>query len=155
MESQFYSVPYEYISSKVDIKVTKDIVEVFYKGNRIASQKRLTGKFGQFSTNHDHLPAEHKLFVDHTSENALAWAEEAGIHTLAVMRYLFKSAASEKQGLSAAFRFKGLARKYAAIEIEAACTTVIKIATAPTVSVVERVLKSLEFTIEVEHQIKR
>lgn len=142
VESQFYSVPYEYISSKVDIKVTKDIVEVFYKGNRIASHKRLTGKFGQFSTNHDHLPAEHKLFVDHTPENALAWAEEVGINTLAVMRYLLKSAASEKQGLSAAFRFKGLARKYAAIEIEAACTTVMKIATAPTVSVVERVLKS-------------
>lgn len=58
------------------------------------------------------------------------------------MRYLLKSAASEKQGLSAAFRFKGLARKYAAIEIEAACTTVMKIATAPTVSVVERVMKS-------------
>ena len=82
----------------------------FKPGNRIASHKRLTGKFGQFSTNHDHLPAEHKLFVDHTPENALAWAEEVGINTLAVMRYLLKSAASEKQGLSAAFRFKGLAQ---------------------------------------------
>lgn len=142
VDNQFYSVPYEYISNKVDIKVTKDIVEVFYKGNRIASHKRLNGQFGQFSTNHDHLPAEHKLFVDHTPETAMEWAEEVGINAISVMRYLLKSAASERQGLKAAFRFKGLSRKYMALEIETACETVMKIATAPTVSVIERVLKS-------------
>ncbi|BDR59707.1 hypothetical protein XA3_21480 [Xylocopilactobacillus apicola] len=142
VESQFYSVPYEYISNQVQIKLTKDLVEIFYQGNRIASHKRLKGKYGQFSTNHDHLPANHQLYLDHTIETATKWAEGVGINTLKVMRYLLKSAPSEKQGLKAAFRFKGLARNYAPVEIEAACIKVNKIANAPSISAIERVLKN-------------
>lgn len=142
VESQFYSVPYEYISNQVQIKLTKDLVEIFYQGNRIATHKRLKGKFGQFSTNHDHLPANHQLYLDHTPKTAMKWAEGVGANTLKIMRYLLKSAPSEKQGLKSAFRFKGLARNYAPVEIEAACVTVNEIAKNPSISVIKRILKN-------------
>lgn len=37
VKSQFYSVPYEYISQQVDVKVTDHLVEAFYNHMRIAS----------------------------------------------------------------------------------------------------------------------
>lgn len=34
-----YSVPYEYIKRKVDVRVTDTIIEIFYNHNRIASRR--------------------------------------------------------------------------------------------------------------------
>lgn len=39
VDSMFYSVPYEYIQNRVGIRLTKNLVEVFYKDSRIASHK--------------------------------------------------------------------------------------------------------------------
>lgn len=36
-----YSVPYEYIRQKVDVRLTRSVVEVFYHNQRICSHKRL------------------------------------------------------------------------------------------------------------------
>ena len=41
-----YSVPYEYIKHKVDVRLTQNIVEIFYKNKRIASHRRLYGHCG-------------------------------------------------------------------------------------------------------------
>ena len=35
IDSQFYSVPYEYIKHEMDVRVTHATVEVFYQGHRI------------------------------------------------------------------------------------------------------------------------
>src|SRR5699024_5706740 len=85
VKSQFYSVPYEYISQQVDVKVTDHLIEVFYNHMRIASHSRLYGKYGQQSTNRDHMRDEHRLYVDQTPEKALAWAREVGRATLDVV----------------------------------------------------------------------
>ena len=36
-----YSVPFEYIRQKVDVRITRSTIEVFYNGNRICSHRRL------------------------------------------------------------------------------------------------------------------
>ena len=38
-----YSVPYEYIKQKVDVRLTRTTVEVFFSGTRVASHLRLHG----------------------------------------------------------------------------------------------------------------
>ena len=37
VEKMNYSVPYEYIRQKVDVRITRNTVEVFFGGNRICS----------------------------------------------------------------------------------------------------------------------
>ncbi len=54
-----YSVPYEYIKKKVDVRVTDKTIEVFYNQNRIASHARLYGRRGQYSTVTEHMPPKH------------------------------------------------------------------------------------------------
>ena len=56
IDNQYYSVPYEYVKKKVDVRYTKSMIEVFYKGSRICSHKRLYGRRGQYSTLIDHMP---------------------------------------------------------------------------------------------------
>ncbi len=46
-----YSVPYEYIKRKVDVRMTRNTVEIFFDGNRICSHRRLYGRPNQYSTN--------------------------------------------------------------------------------------------------------
>lgn len=140
VENMFYSVPYEYIQNKVDIRLTKNIVEIFYKDSRIATHKRLYGKLGQFSTNRDHMPDKHKLYVDHTQESILEWAESVGSATTKLVQYIFQSAPVEKQALKSSLRLKHQGKKYSRQEIEQACSEAIKIATNPTIRVVETIL---------------
>ncbi|GIN98428.1 hypothetical protein J6TS1_42980 [Siminovitchia terrae] len=71
VESMFYSAPYEYINRQVEVKLSDDLVEIFFNHMRIAPHKRLYGKFGQLSSIRDHMPDNHKLFVDQTLEAAL------------------------------------------------------------------------------------
>ena len=44
VDGMLYSVPYEYIKRKVDVRITDTIIEIFYCHNRIASHRRLYGR---------------------------------------------------------------------------------------------------------------
>lgn len=54
-----YSVPYEFIKRKVDVRATDTIVEIFYNHNRIASHRRLYERKGQYNTVTEHMPEDH------------------------------------------------------------------------------------------------
>ena len=59
-----YSVPYEYIKRKVDVRVTDTIIEIFYNHNRITSHRRLYVRKGQYSTVMEHIPANHQKYLE-------------------------------------------------------------------------------------------
>jgi hypothetical protein len=44
VDGMLYSVPYEYMKQKVDVRVTDNTIEVFYNHKRIASHCRLRGR---------------------------------------------------------------------------------------------------------------
>lgn len=69
----YYSVPYDYVREQVDVRLTTDLIEVYFKDTRIASHKRLNGEIGQFSTNIDHMPDNHRLYLEHNPENNREW----------------------------------------------------------------------------------
>jgi hypothetical protein len=63
---------------------------------RIASHKRFYEKFGQFSTLRDHMPDNHKIYVDQTPENVKEWAKGIGKNTAIVTEYLLQKSQNEK-----------------------------------------------------------
>ncbi|MCM3281921.1 IS21 family transposase, partial [Exiguobacterium sp. MER 193] len=77
---------------------------------RITSHKRLIGRFGQLSTNRDHMPDNHKLYIDQTPENAKDWADEIGPNTLKVIDFLLGTAQTERLALQSIFTLKKLER---------------------------------------------
>ncbi len=90
-DSQNYSCPYEYIKQKVDVRITKNVVEIFFEGNRIASHPRLHGRPGQYSTIEEHMPPDHQKYINWNGERFIAWAEKIGENTAVVVRFFLSS----------------------------------------------------------------
>ena len=50
IEKMLYSAPYEYIGHEMEIRLTRNVVEIFFDGQRVCSHTRLRGRPGQCST---------------------------------------------------------------------------------------------------------
>ncbi|WP_028274848.1 IS21 family transposase [Atopococcus tabaci] len=135
----YYSVPYEYIQSEVDVRLSKDLIEVYFKDMRIASHKRLTGAVGQYATLSDHMPDNHRLFLEHTPKNSLEWAETIGPHMKQLVG-LFLEKSSEKKALNQLMSLRSLARKHSKEELELAAQNLLVASSNPTVSVFKSIL---------------
>ena len=75
VDGMLYSVPYEYIKKKVDVKITDTTIEIFYNHNRIASHRRLKGRSGQYSTIIEHMPEDHQKYLEWNGDRFRKWAE--------------------------------------------------------------------------------
>ena len=141
VESMFYSVPYEYIQQNIDIRMTENLIELYFNSMRIATHKRLYGKFGQYSTVRDHMPDNHKMYVDHTPESSIEWAETVGSSTVKVVQHLLNRYQNEKQALKSIMSLKSFGKKYSKNEIETACSTALNLASLPSVKIIQTILK--------------
>ncbi len=63
----YYSVPYRYISKRVEVRYDRNNVEIYYKHDRIAMHKR-SYKAGYYITNEDHLSSTHKFYKNWSPE---------------------------------------------------------------------------------------
>ena len=62
---------------EVDVRLTKNTVEVFLLGERIASHSRSI-ETGRFSTSEEHMPMHQRNYVDQNSEYFRAEASKLG-----------------------------------------------------------------------------
>lgn len=97
------------------------MIEVFYKGFRICSHKRLYGRRGQYSTVIDHMPANHQLYSEWDSARFLKWAAGIGDSTKEVVQKLFDSYRVEEQAYKGCLSLLKLADKYSPERLENAC----------------------------------
>ncbi len=139
VERMYYSVPYDYVREHVDVRLTTDLIEVYFKEARIASHKRLNGKFGQLSTNTDHMPDNHRLYLEHNPKNNREWAETIGPSMVQFVSYILNMNV-EKKALNILSTLRNLSTKHSKKELEKATKILLEISTNPTVSVLKGVL---------------
>lgn len=139
----YYSVPYEYIQSQVDVKIAKDIIEVYFKEMRIASHKILLGDIGQYSTNPNHMPDNHRQYLEHTPDHVRDWAKTIGINTEKFVEYILENNV-EKKALSILASLKNLSKRYSNELIEEGCEMLISVSRVPTLSVLKSILKRIK-----------
>ena len=121
VDGMLYSVPYEYIKKKVDVKVTDTTIEIFYNHNRIASHRRLKGRPGQYSTVTEHMPEDHQKYLEWNGDRFRKWAELIGINTYTVVNAILTSKRVEQQTYRSCMGLLKLAGKYSDALLEAAC----------------------------------
>ena len=121
VDGMLYSVPYEYIKKKVDVKVTDTTIEIFYNHNRIASHRRLKGRSGQYSTIIEHMPEDHKKYLEWNGDRFRKWAEGIGINTYTVINAILTSKRVEQQAYRSCMGLLKLTEKYSDSLLEAAC----------------------------------
>jgi len=141
-DSQNYSVPHEYIGQTVEIRLTKDVVEIFYEGSRVASHTRLYGRKEQYSTNESHMPASHREYTQWNAEKFRDWARQIGEHTAAVIESIFNSYKIEQQGYKVCMSLLKLSDAYTPVRLEAACAKALTYTPRPSYSAIQTILKS-------------
>ncbi len=137
-----YSVPYEYIKHKVDVRITRNVIEVFFKNQRIASHPRLHGKPGQYSTTQEHMPDNHKKYNEWNSDRFISWAKDIGPNTEVVVRAILSSHRVEQQGYRACMALLKSADRYSITRLEAACTKALTYTPKPSYKSVQTILKT-------------
>ena len=139
---QYYSVPFEYIKQKVDVRITKNIVEAFFEGSRICSHIRLYGRSNQYSTVEAHMPQSHRQYAKWDSGRFQQWAEKIGEHTAVAVQWILSSRKVPEQSYKACMALLKLSDKYSAARLEAACAKALSYTPRPSFKNVEAILKS-------------
>ena len=137
-----YSTPYEYIKQKVDVRITKGTVEIFFDENCICSHPRLYGRANQDSTMEDHMPPNHQQYVQWNGERFSTWAAKIGHHTETVVRAILAGFKVEQQGYKACMRLLKLADKCSAERLENACKRALTYTTRPSLKNMQTILSS-------------
>lgn len=135
-----YSVPYEYIKRKVDVRITDSVVEVFYNHNRIASHRRLYGRKGQYSTVTEHMPEDHQKYLEWNGDRFRNWASQIGENTRKVVDSLLTSQRVEQQSYRACMGLLKLSDRYSRTRLEAACKLALSYTDSPSQKSVRNIL---------------
>lgn len=140
IERNYYSVPYEYVQCQVEVRLSKNLIEVYFNQTRISSHKRIRGKIGEYSTLLDHMPAQHRMYAEHTPVNAIKWAEKIGLNTVKLINLILNQQV-EKRALKIIAGIQNLEKKYSIKLIEEASEILLSITKQPTLSTFKTIIK--------------
>jgi transposase len=126
LERHYYSVPYQYARQQVDLRFTVTTVEVFTKGERIASHLR-SPLPGRHTTVAAHLAPAHQQVAGWNAQRFLDWAATIGGQTLAAIEHVLQARTHPQQGYRTALGILRLAKTHSPARLEAACRRAIQL----------------------------
>ncbi len=106
--------------------MTATTVEVFHKGNRVASHERSYHQ-GQHTTVRDHMPPAHRRWAEWTPERIRNWAAKVGPATARLAERIMETRLHPQQGFRACLGLVRLAKTYGNERIEAASTRALAV----------------------------
>jgi transposase len=118
--AHYYSVPHTLVGQEVELRVTRDAIEVLFRHRRVASHVRSYQR-GGYTTVADHMPASHRAHRQWTPARLLHWAASIGAATAGLVAHLLESRPHPEQGYRACLGLLALVRKYGDTRVEAAC----------------------------------
>jgi transposase len=126
VERHYYSVPHTLIKKKIDVRITNNTIECFYKNKRVASHIRSHHK-GRHSTLKEHMPKSHQKWAQWTPDRFIRWAGKIGGHTQKLIENVLNSRAHPQQGFRTCLGILRLAKSYGDDRLEAACRRAVSI----------------------------
>ena len=136
-----YSVLHNLIGEKVDIRVTKNLVEVYYHGSRVASHRRLQTLQHDPLVKLEHMPQEHQRYLAYNADFK-TWAMSVGPMTEKAVYHFLDSGKAPEQGYKACASLKKLGDRYGRKRLENACGRVLAFTTTPSVRNISSLLKN-------------
>ena len=144
IDKMYYSVPYQYIKEKADVRITDTTVEIFIKHNRIASHRRLYGRPGQYSTVTEHMPPDHQKYLEWNGVRFRKWAAQIGINTNEVVNNILTSGRVEQQSYRSCMGLLKLAEKYTPVQLEKACQKALQYSHSPSYKSIKNLLVTMK-----------
>jgi len=120
VDGHYYSVPYTLIKKAIEVRITRNTVECFYRGNRVASHPR-SGRKGGHSTVGAHMPESHRQSGEWSPQRLMQWADKTGPATEKLIRTVLASRKHPQQAYRACLGILRLGKSYGDTRLEAAC----------------------------------
>jgi transposase len=125
VDKHYYSVPHRWVGQMLDVRATATTVEVFHKGQRVASHPRARKR--GFSTLPEHMPKAHREHREWSPGRFLNWAREIGPCTLEVVKRQLEDRPHPEHGYRSCLGLLSHARRYSKPRLEAACERALRI----------------------------
>jgi transposase len=126
VDRHWYSVPFQLVGQACDIRVTAGVVEVFHKGQRVASHPR-SARQRHFTTISGHMPESHRRHAEWTPARITAWAERTGPATAGLVDGIMASRPHPEHGFRSCLGILRLGRRYGDERLEAAAARALAI----------------------------
>ena len=119
----YYSVPYGLVRQTVELRATTYTVEVYHRGNRVASHMRNMAQ-GKHSTDPEHMPPQHQ-FCKWNPQRLIDWADKCGSNVAQVIKHLLSSGAYPEQSFRSCLGILTQSSKVGKERLDAACKRAI------------------------------
>ena len=138
----WYSVPYAYAGTVVDLRVGSDTLEVWHKGSRLCTHRLLPATAAnRYSTNETDLPGK-AGWRQWDRERCERWAKRVGPDRADVVGRLFAAQRFDDQGVEPALAVLRLSRRYSERRLENACSLALQSVASPRYSHIRPILET-------------
>lgn len=124
------------------MRLTNQIIEIFFNHRRIASHPRLYGRKGQYSTVAKHMPDDHQKYLEWNGDRFRKWAASIDNNTNKVKNALLVSQRIKQQSYRSCMGLLKLADRYSADRLEAACMKALTYTASPNYKSIKNILVS-------------
>jgi transposase len=133
----YYSVPYQLIGKRIDLKASSRVIECFFKGNRVASHPR-SDMANYYTTITAHQPPNHQKYQEWNPNRLLTWTQAVGKSAEQVFTHHLEK--QNDRGIRACVALVEQAKQHGYSRFEAACERALAI-NSPTLSSIRSILR--------------
>ena len=127
----YYSVPYEYVGSKVDVKLMENTIEVYHRSQCVSRHRRFPDYIkNHYDTRREDMPP----YFDQPEMNGdrmCRWADKIGANARKVVDRIFASVQIEEQAYNSVLSVLKLEKAYSRELLEAACREALEKVPSP------------------------
>jgi transposase len=125
VDDHYYSVPYQLLHERLDIRQTAATIEAFHKGKRIAAHVRSYVK-GGYTTLSEHMPSHHRAYAEWSPARFIQWASKIGEATARLVEQVLAGRSYQEQAFRSCMGIIQLSRSYTPERVEAAAHRALK-----------------------------
>jgi transposase len=142
-DSRYYSVPCSLTGTAVEVRATRNVLEIFKDRNRVASHARSRGPKGTYVTCPEHMPKSHREYGKWPPERMLSWGKSLGPNVGRVVDAILGRYRNPEFGYRAVQALVRDAQRFGNDRLDAACARALVIAGpgGPTRKSVNAILK--------------
>ena len=119
IDLHYYSVPYVLTGQVVEIRSTLTTVEIFHRGERVASHVRSHLPYKATTVN-EHRPKSHQQHLAWPPSRLLHWAQSVGPSTAQLFKAILESKPHPEMGYRSCLGILRLGQRYSPERVEAA-----------------------------------
>ena len=125
VDDHYYSVPFQLLRERLDVRLTATTIEAFRKGERVAAHARSYVK-GTYTTLKGHMPSRHRAYAEWSPDRFIQWAGKIGESTAHLVEQVLAGRSYQEQAFRSCMGIIQLGRSYEPERVEAAAQRALK-----------------------------